>query len=155
MSYLDVPCPLCHALEGLTVQIREGCEAVSLHMVCCGCDKDTLMSGPFDEVVEQVQDWLREAYPCQITGEHQQLLKPFQPVRIHDVTIHRADYNDLVHGRKHFILLKEPQHSYPLHYGDVVRLTSFGNEPVLVRWLSYILGGYGLEPDWIIVEVKP
>lgn len=73
---LYAPCPLCHDAQGLVVRLEDGATddgtwtlEVHLIRVECPCSYDEIMSGPFDEVVEQVREWDRTCYPYAIAGE--------------------------------------------------------------------------------------
>lgn len=76
-----------------------------------------------------------------------------QAPRVFVIAIHGADYYDLAHGLKSFVLMKDQTPS--IRYGDVLHLTHRAWPQPLIRWASYISSGVGLAPDWIIVEVKP
>ena len=74
--YINTPCPLCHDSTGVTVRITEESDEggyayqnITFVENRCLCDAEEILSGPFDETVILVQEWLRDTYPYDIKGE--------------------------------------------------------------------------------------
>lgn len=69
-TFLDAPCPLCHDETAITVCLPTSpCRSIQFVGNRCECSTDDLLAGPFDEVVDQVDQWRRDCYPYAIQGE--------------------------------------------------------------------------------------
>ena len=74
--YIKTPCPLCHDSTGVTVRMTEesdedghSYQGIAFVENGCLCDPEEILSGPFDETVTLVHEWLRDTYPYGIQGE--------------------------------------------------------------------------------------